>query len=616
MRTLTTALAAVAALCFSTAVAAELPEGVPTVEIATPRIPPPWALKERLLLEEQNRAVDMFYEHYFDERGWYKGYLTWGIGIGSDDILQGLANWPLLYALGGSEEVLQKYLKAFRGNVEQLNTQKVEAAPEWGVIHNGFVAADDVFHIEEWYQAFNQLPVADPHNDEVRELTQRFAGFFLNEGLPEGAEPIYDYEHNIIRSAVVGSRGAVMKIDDAFWGFGWEEIAKRPGTRQWTNIRGDMLDNLGITVFVTNAYLLAGDQKYRQWVESYVGAWCERAARNDGIFPSNVGLSGVVGEHWDGRWWKHIWGDWRLSRGVIAAAENAMLVSQNDPKYMGAIRRQVRALLERGVEHKDGQSYAPASFDGKNWEGRASLDSHLVRLYLTDFREDDLALMRKEIQKWGTGGRGSACFYIAPHYAWMSFLLGENPGFPEQILNSDLERLRDNMERMQQEREIAPSTCGVTAGRIFRDRDWERNTEAHHRFMPVATHSLINLAFGGMGHNAAKESRVVIAELWHFDPEANRPGLPPDVAALVDKITADTVGIHLVNVSQTHPRTVVIQTGAYGEHQCLQAVIGGRRVDVNSRYFAVRLEAGCGGYLELKVKRYANQPRAGLPWLR
>ena len=263
MKTLTTSALAVF-LFSSLAAMAELPEDATVIKIATPRIPPSWALRQRLLLEEHNRAVDMFYAHYFDERGWYKGYLTWGIGIGSDDILQGLANWPLLYAMGGSEEVLQKYYKAFHGNVEQLSTQKVEAAPEWGVIHNGFVAADDVFHIEEWYQAFNQLPTADPHNAEFRELTQRFAGFFLNEGLPKGAEPIYDYEHNIIRSGVVGSRGAVMKIDGAFWGFGWEELAARPGFRQWRNIRGDMLDNLGVTGFVTNAYRLTVDQKYQQ----------------------------------------------------------------------------------------------------------------------------------------------------------------------------------------------------------------------------------------------------------------------------------------------------------------------------------------------------------------
>ena len=600
----------------------DLPQDAPTLRITDRQIPPSWALKQRLLLETQNDAVDKFFAHYFDQRGWYKGYLTWGMGIGSDDILQGTANWPLLYAMGGSDEVLRKFYRAFRGNLEQLSTQKVEAAPAWGVMHNGFVAADDMFHIEEWYQSFNQLPLADPNNREFRKLTLRFAGFFLNEGLPDGAEPIYDFEHHIIRSGVVGSRGAVMQIGDEFWGFGWQEVKARPSMRQWTKIRGDTLDNLGATTFVTNAWLLTGDAKYRDWVQQYMKAWCKRAAGNDHIFPYNVGLSGKVGEHWNGQWWKHMFGDWRISRSLIAGAENAALVSQNDPVYMEAIRRQARALLDRGIKRKDGRKYAPSGFDGKR------LGTQLTRLYLNDFREDDLALIREEMQKRGAAVPDrynvkwdvpihdgySSPFYEPPHYAWLKFLLGDYAEFPDRILDSDLGRIRFHVNRMQRKREFSQSTCGVHAGRQFRDLDWQRNTEAHHWYMPAATHSLINLAFGGMGYRNAKGSRVVMSELWHFDPAAGRPGLPPDVAALVDTITRDTVGVHLVNVSQTTPRTVVVQTGAYGEHQCSQVTYGKQTLDVNRHYFVVHLAPGSGGRLELKVKRYANQPRARLPW--
>ena len=613
-----------AAALLVSASAAKSPEDAPAIRITDQQVPPSWAVKQRLLIETQNRAVEQFYAHYVDQRGWYKGHLTWGIGIGSDDIMQGLANWPLFYALGGSQEVLQKYYKAFHGNVAQLSSQKVEAAPPWGVMHNGFVAADDMFHIEEWYQAFNQIPVADPHNAEFRELTLRFAGFFLNEGLPKDAEPIYDYEHDIIRSGVIGSRGAILQIDDAFWGFGWKTITANPpghlgghlGVSTWTNVRGDTPPNFGATTFVSGAYLLTGEAKYRRWVEDYIGAWCERAAKNDGIFPANVGLSGIVGEHWDGQWWRHMHGTWSLPyfRSILTGVENAMLVSGNDSRYLGAIRRQVHSLHQRGFEH-EGKRYAASSFDGQKWGGRANLDSQFVRLYLTDFRADDLALMREDIQKWGTGTRGAGCpFYFPPNYAWMSFLLGDNPGFPEQMLDSDLERLRVNMEDMQRERQVARNTCGVTAGRVFRDRDWERNTEAHHWHMPSATHSLIQLACGGMGLSNGKENRPVLAEVWHFDPEANRPGLPPDVAALVDKITRSAVGIHLVNVSQTSPRTLVVQTGAYGEHQCLQVTHNGKTTEVNSHYLVVHLAPGSGGYLELKVKRFANPPKARLPW--
>ena len=38
-------------------------------------------------------------------------------------------------------------------------------------------------------------------------------------------------------------------------------------------------------------------------------------------------------------------------------------------------------------------------------------------------------------------------------------------------------------------------------------------------------------------------------------------------------------------------------------------------VSGNTRFgFVVKLQPGCGGYLQLAVKRFANPPRAGLPW--
>jgi hypothetical protein len=595
--------------------AGELPRGAPVIVVNTPQDPPDWAVKERHLFDAHTEAIKRFFDKYFDGRGWYKGYLTWGMGIGSDDMLQGCANLNLLYALGGSKEALDSYWRAYHGNIQQLRTQKVEAAPSWGVIHDGFIAADDTFHIEEMYAGFNHLPVADPYNAEYRKEALRFAGYFLNEGLPKDAEPIFDFEHHVIRSGVIGSLGAILKIEPNFWGFGWEELEKRPAFRDWTNVKGDAQANLAASTFVANAYLLSGDEKYRRWVIDYVSVWCRYAADHDGIFPANVGLSGKVGEHWDGKWWTHMHGNWGLSRTLVAGLENASLLSGGDGNYMEAIRRLAAGLMKHAVQDK-GRKFAPGSFDGNQWAGRAKLDDLLTRLYLTTFRADDLALAEADMEARGVGGPpgNRDPFYTTPHYAWLSYLLGKNPEYPDRILDADIGRLQDNIKWMEEPREIAQSTCGVTAGRVFRDRDWERNTEALHWFMPVATHSLINLTCGGTGHNNGKGTRVVLAELWHFDPEANRPGLPPDIAALVDKITADGVGLRLVNLSKTAARTVVVQTGAYGENQCLQVVCGGQTTKVDRNCIVVKLEPGCGGYLQLAVKRFANPPRAGLPW--
>ena len=43
--------------------------------------------------------------------------------------------------------------------------------------------------------------------------------------------------------------------------------------------------------------------------------------------------------------------------------------------------------------------------------------------------------------------------------------------------------------------------------------------------------------------------------------------MPLDVAALVDQLEPDSVGIRLVNLSGTETRNLIVQSGAFGEHQ-------------------------------------------------
>ena len=52
--------------------------------------------------------------------------------------------------------------------------------------------------------------------------------------------------------------------------------------------------NLSATSLVTNAYLYTGEEKYRTWVLEYLNAWKERTARNGGIVPDNIGLTGEI----------------------------------------------------------------------------------------------------------------------------------------------------------------------------------------------------------------------------------------------------------------------------------------------------------------------------------
>jgi hypothetical protein len=102
--------------------------------------------------------------------------------------------------------------------------------------------------------------------------------------------------------------------------------------------------------------------------------------------------------------------------------------------------------------------------------------------------------------------------------------------------------------------------------------------------------------------------------LRYFDPTRLRAGTPEDVAALIDKVTGEEVTVTLVNINPTQPRTVVIQAGAYGEHQFVGALVGQKTYPVAGSQLTVRLEPGCGDRLTLKMKRYANQPTLMFPW--
>src|SRR5262249_27181065 len=102
--------------------------------------------------------------------------------------------------------------------------------------------------------------------------------------------------------------------------------------------------------------------------------------------------------------------------------------------------------------------------------------------------------------------------------------------------------------------------------------------------------------------------------LRYFDPDRHRPGLPADVAALVEKMTGEETVLTLVNVNPVHSRRVVVQAGAYGEHQFTTASANSATPTVNGRHLEVVLDPGAGARIQLGMKRYARQPTLAWPW--
>jgi len=85
---------------------------------------------------------------------------------------------------------------------------------------------------------------------------------------------------------------------------------------------------------------------------------------------------------------------------------------------------------------------------------------------------------------------------------------------------------------------------------------------------------------------------------------------------LVSQLTDNQTVVTLVNLNNTEPRILVIQGGAYGEHQIESVTIGDKTTRINSALLRVQLNPGSGERLILRMKRYANPPTVLHPWHR
>ena len=132
------------------------------------------------------------------------------------------------------------------------------------------------------------------------------------------------------------------------------------------------------------------------------------------------------------------------------------------------------------------------------------------------------------------------------------------------------------------------------------------------QFNPATATSLVRLMLGGLP--AGSFATPLYARFRYFDPVNRRAGIPADVAALVTRLGGNRSDLVLVNISQTEPREVIVQGGAYGEHDLKQVTWNDQRVPVTGKCFRVKLQPGCGATLTVEHQCYANAPTLKHPW--
>ncbi len=574
-----------------------------TLSIDTPTPPPDWALLQRELIRAQSRACEVFYDRYFDGRGYLMCVPRWGGNDGPDDAIENLTGWPILHALGAPDSILRMYKQAWEGHLLQYTEAKTVEVPlaRDGMYYKEFPVMFDWFHHGETLTVFNLQGLSDPCDLKFQQRVRRYAGFYMDED-PQAAN--YDPQHKIIRSMFNGSRGPLLRKATALdWAGDPIEIEGRfkpaHGERnfdemlahfeEYTDIVGDHPSNLAATTLALNAYMLTGEVKYRDWLLEYVDAWAERAAANNGILPSNIGLDGTIGGECGGKWYGGCYG-WgftvvvpqtgelsdrnTIQRGV-AGFGNALLLT-GDRRYVDAWRTMLDTI-NANKKTINGREMYPHMYGDEGWYS---------------YTPQPYSQGALDVYYWSMD-RGDLKYL--PQTGWIGYLEGKHPDYPVEALQQEFETVRRKVEGIRQDAST-PDT---------------RMSDDSLRFNPAINSCLTQLMLGGL---TPRHGEPLHCRVRYFDPLNRRAGIPEDVAALVETLTDTDVTLTLVNINSVHERTLIVQGGAYAEHQFTGVTADSRDRVLNHPTFTLRLAPGAGSRITIKMNRYANQPTFTFPW--
>ena len=628
----------------------------PTIEAKTNiQTPPEWALLERELIDKINDAAPKVLKKYTRPDGtlYWPTHPDFQSFDGLDDAYESFHNWPLFYMLGGDAQFLVDAQNEFEVITKDMTNYG--SGHDYPMVYKEYQTGYDWFHQSEGNYLFYMLCMADPSHALNVERAKRFAGFFMNED-PEAQN--YDPEHKIIKCVMNGSKGPafwILERESFYPSNGYnlpfidvpgctsrEEVLESDEKRDLMGRviyerqgRGDAVGNLAATTLAANAYMLSGDDKYKVWVQEYVDAWIDRTEQNGGIVPDNVGLSGIIGEHIEGKWygarygWSHPHGWHSVGQAVSVAGQNAALLHR-DLTYMDFPRSQIDALIQQGIEHND-QLYVPQKYGDpgmgnyvpgpwlqypiKNEDDTAlqiggwfefmpmhpSDVAHLWSMSMDDEDQDRaVQIARKvgskfDINAWhhtkDQGGRDGG---------WLAYMRGDFPEYPESILNHNLSQVQQRLNFMENDDED-PAGYG--------DAYFQRRN-------PITCEGLVELTCGGpLPHY---NGGLLVTRIRHYDPQEKRPGLPADVAALVTKLTDNTTELELVNLNANEARDVIVQAGSMGEHNFTAARTkdgnGENTVAVDGTYLQVHLPPNTQIALEVGMERFVNAPSYQQPW--
>jgi hypothetical protein len=199
---------------------------------------------------------------------------------------------------------------------------------------------------------------------------------------------------------------------------------------------------------------------------------------------------------------------------------------------------------------------------------------------------------------------------------WLRYLAGDNPSYPEASLQAAYDQVSRRLTLIREDQ------ADLTQVHIHH---WQQ-------LNPVTTEALLQLTTGGP--QIIYNGGLLHTRVRYFDQDRRRPGLPLDVAALVEKVEAEQTTINLINLSPFETHNLIIQAGAFGEHQITAVTYDRRTSDypgeqasytaptleqkqqtetVADKFLHVQLPPATQVTLTLTMARYTNQPSYELP---
>lgn len=445
--------------------------------------------------------------------------------------------------------------------------------------------------------------------------------------------------------------------------------------------RCDTVTNMLSTSMVMNAYLHTGEAKYRQWVLDYVDGWRVRYAGNGGIMPDNAGPTGVVGETVDGKWygghygWTFPHGFYFIGDAMVVGGENQRLLTGEKGRLQW-VREQVEMLLEHAVEDDRGRLLVPQKYadpdavieyggdeplarpdrvtsvpgftrkrqvDG--WFEFRPLDPvHMAHVYADSLDPHDLEVVRRIRDQ--TNNSWDHVVMSAVHgkdfsgqnHAYLNYLAGGFADYPVEVLLHSITQVFGQLRKLRAELQTAETGWGYPPGS---ERQWQEVAEVtrqvnrmkegkwsesvtHSYFQTyligrstIMTEALVHLTMGGP--MPIYNGGLLRVSVRHFDAERRRPGLPPDVAALVRRIDEEGIDLTLANTHPMASRRVIVQAGAFGEHAFTTASHtdgAGAAAVIRVDGEHVEFELGPGTVLDVRLgmERFSRQPSYRQPW--